>query len=358
MRVSTGSATHGLRRAGVDQRRITSRGGILETAALAADARRRGRVDRAPRLLVRGDLLRALLVPERGRQDFRRDAAVLVLLRDVLDLLEERVVELGGLEAQRAELAVAHVELVLGGLLARVREEARLDARVLRDELRDVAHAPRLGDLVEDLGLGPLGRRVVDGDLDALARVRDVDEGARLAARAVDRHGHVEGRLHEEAVQHRAVVAVVVEAVRQPRVHRRQVGVRAPDDALVQIGDAHAVVLRVELEEERVEALGRVVDRAGVGGVEDARVAAAGQHDVNVTLGDLAARRAVPVHAHGAEMDDVRAAVGLDDGRQEVVRAADVVVHRVPLLLRALLRVRRGALLGEVDDGVGPLVLD
>ena len=99
MRVSTGSATHGLRRAGVDQRRITSRGGILEPAALAADARRRGRVDRAPRLLVRGDLLRALLVPERGRQDFRRDAAVLVLLRDVLDLLEERVVELGGLEA-------------------------------------------------------------------------------------------------------------------------------------------------------------------------------------------------------------------------------------------------------------------
>ena len=34
---------------------------------------------------------------------------------------------------------------------------------------------------------------------------------------------------------------------------------------LVEVGEAQLVVLGVELEEERIEALGRVVDRAGVG---------------------------------------------------------------------------------------------
>eukprot|EP00302_Diacronema_sp_CCMP2436_P015394 CAMPEP_0179867236 /NCGR_PEP_ID=MMETSP0982-20121206/18028_1 /TAXON_ID=483367 /ORGANISM="non described non described, Strain CCMP 2436" /LENGTH=107 /DNA_ID=CAMNT_0021756513 /DNA_START=490 /DNA_END=812 /DNA_ORIENTATION=+ len=41
---------------------------------------------------------------------------------------------------------------------------------------------------------------VVDGELNALARVRDVDQRARLAARAVDGKGDAQRALHQEAV--------------------------------------------------------------------------------------------------------------------------------------------------------------
>ena len=44
------------------------------------------------------------------------------------------------------------------------------------------------------------------------------------------------------------------------------------------------------------------------------------------------------------------------DGGEEVVGAADVVVHGVPLVLRTLHRVRGRALLRKVDDGVWPLL--
>ena len=46
----------------------------------------------------------------------------------------------------------------------------------------------------------------------------------------------------------------------------------------------------------------------------------------------------------------------LDDRRQEVVGGADVVGDGVALVARRLHRVGRGALLGEVDDGVRPPV--
>lgn len=49
---------------------------------------------------------------------------------------------------------------------------------------------------------------------------------------------------------------------------------------------------------------------------------------------------------------------GLDHRSQQVVRGVDVVVHRVALGPRALHRIRRGALLGEVDDGVRVLGVD
>ena len=109
--------------------------------------------------------------------------------------------------------------------------------------------------------------RVRDGgELDAAARIGDVDERARLPAGAVDGQRDVAGGLHEEAVEDGAVLAVVIEAVAQLGRRARQRRVRAPDDALVQVGEAEQVVLRVELEEQRVEALGCVVDRAGEAG--------------------------------------------------------------------------------------------
>ena len=51
-------------------------------------------------------------------------------------------------------------------------------------------------------------------------------------------------------------------------------------------------------------------------------------------------------------MHDVRVDPGLDDRGEQVVGRVDVVVDGVTLVPRALHRVRRGPLLGEVDDGV------
>ena len=97
----------------------------------------------------------------------------------------------------------------------------------------------------------------------------DVDERAGLPAGAVHGQRVADGGLHEEPVQHGAVVAVVVEPVDQPVVPARLVGLGAPDDALVQVGDAQPVVLGVEREQQLVQRLGHVVDRAGVGRVQD-----------------------------------------------------------------------------------------
>lgn len=82
-----------------------------------------------------------------------------------------------------------------------------------------------------------------------------------------------------KAVEHRAIIAVIVETVDQLRMAARLLGMRAPDDALVQIGDPQAVIPSIELEEKLIQALGHVIDRAGIGGIEDLladRVAACG----------------------------------------------------------------------------------
>jgi hypothetical protein len=89
-----------------------------------------------------------------------------------------------------------------------------------------------------------------------------VDEGARLAARAVHRERDVERCLHEEPVEDGAVVAVVVEPVDEPLVLDGLRRVGAPDDALVAVRDSKPVVFVVELKEQRVQALGGVVDGA------------------------------------------------------------------------------------------------
>lgn len=135
-----------------------------------------------------------------------------------------------------------------------------LDAGLIGDHLRDVADTPRLGDLVQDFDRLAVLRRVLQRNLQAFSRVSYVNEGARLPASAVDGQRNSQGRLHEESVQNSAVVAVVIEPVDEALVLDGLRRVRAPDDSLVQVGDADAVVLVVELEKERVKALGGVVD--------------------------------------------------------------------------------------------------
>ncbi len=96
-----------------------------------------------------------------------------------------------------------------------------------------------------------------------------MDEGAGLAAGSVDGERVADGRLHEEAVQHGAVVAVVVEAVYEALVEPGLGRLGAPHDALMQIRNPYLVVLVVEGEEELVLGLGEVVDAPRIGRVED-----------------------------------------------------------------------------------------
>ena len=107
--------------------------------------------------------------------------------------------------------------VVLGRFLARVGQPGDRGAGDLRHQLGEIAHPVRLGHLVEDLHPLAAPRAVRKRQLDAAHRVLDVDEGAGLAARAVHRQRIVDRRLDQEAVEHRAVVAVIVEPVDELR---------------------------------------------------------------------------------------------------------------------------------------------
>jgi len=126
----------------------------------------------------------------------------------------------------------------------------------------------------------------------------------------------------------------------------------------MEICDAHAIVLLIKLPEKGIKALGGVVDRTGVGRVEDVGLTAAWEGDVNVSLGDFSSGGAVSVHTHGSKMNDVSVYVSIKDSAAEVVRSAYVVVDSITLGLGILHGVWGCALLGEMDDRVGLLLLD
>lgn len=87
-----------------------------------------------------------------------------------------------------------------------------------------------------------------------------MNETARLATRTVNGQRDTEGRLHKEAVQNGTVVTIVIEAVDQALVLNGLRSVCSPDNTLVQVRDTQAVVLGIELEQQCVKALGRVID--------------------------------------------------------------------------------------------------
>ena len=123
------------------------------------------------------------------------------------------------------------------------------------------------------------------------------------------------------------------------------------------------VVLVVVGEEKLVQRLRHVVDAARIGREEDLLLDVLPVRTLDlhaeVSLGNLHVpeqrrTRRRPSSRGGRRGVDSR----FDDRGQEVVRRVDVVVDRVALVPRALHRVRRRALLGEVDDGVGTPVAD
>lgn len=81
-------------------------------------------------------------------------------------------------------------------------------------------------------------------------------DGQRIADRGLD----------QETVEDRSVVSVVIESVDEPWVEFGLVGLRAPYDSLVEIGDTHTVVVRVELEQQLIQRFTQVVHAAGLCG--------------------------------------------------------------------------------------------
>src|SRR6185312_2125989 len=104
-----------------------------------------------------------------------------------------------------------------------------------RNQVGQIAYPVRLGHLVEYLHPLAALRSVLQRKLDAAHRILDMDEGAGLAAGAMHRQRIADRRLDEEAVEHRAVIAVIIEAVDELLVQARLLRVRAPDDALMQV---------------------------------------------------------------------------------------------------------------------------
>src|ERR671914_2930272 len=188
--------------------------------------------------------------------DGARDDAIAMTLDCGEHRAYELLAEIVRLEPQLAQLGVRRVVVVLLLLDARVVEVLDLDlvaelgARPLR-ELGELEHGELLRELVEHAELAAL-RRVAHGQLDALERVADVEEAARLPALAVDGERVPDHGLHAEAVERGAEDLVVVEARAQALVERGLLGLDPVHDALVEVGRAQAPDAAGEVDVVRV----------------------------------------------------------------------------------------------------------
>ena len=279
-----------------------------------------------------------------------------VFLRHLDHLAQQPVGQRDRIEPEREELVVLHDQLVLVGLLARVGQVHHLGPGQPRHQSRKIAHPMCFGHLVEDLHpLASLGR-IRQRQLDAAHAILDMDEGPRLPARAMHGQRIADRRLNEEAVQHGAVIAVVIETVDQLFVPPGLVGMGAPDDALMQVGDPECVILGIELEHDLIEAFGHVIDRAGPRRVKHLLGFLAGggvDLDIQIAFGDRRTDAGIAIDAHRAEMDQMRVDAGFHQSRQHVMRRIGVVVDGIDLVAVGFHRIGRGALFGEMDHRVG-----
>lgn len=318
-------------------------------------------------LLLRGLALLVLLLlllldPEGRGRDLGFVDAMSVLHGHLSHFQKKSLGQLGWLQALLQEQVVLHMKVVFSGFLSRVGQVGDLRPSELRHQFRQVAHSVGLGHLVEDHHAVSLAWRVLNSQLNAAHGVAYVNERPGLTSRPVHSQGIADGGLHQEPVEHGAVVTVVIETVDESLVEHRLGSVGAPDDSLMEVGDADAIVSVVEGKEQLVLGLGHVVDGARVGRIEDLLLYALSRLgldlDVEVALGYLHPGRAIAIDAHGAEVDQVDIEAGVDNGAQHVVRRVQVVVHRVGLVLRRLHRIGRRPLLGKVHHHVGTLRLD
>ena len=169
-------------------------------------------------------------------------------------------------------------------------------------------------------------------------------------AGAVDGQRVADHRLQAEAVEHGAEDLVVVEAVDQPLVARRLLGLDPVDDALVEVGRAQAPGAAGEVDVGRVVDLGAVVERGRQLRVRQ-DVGPALVLDLDVALLDIDVGLAVL--AHRPELDQVALGDVVADREEQVEVADHVGVLGLDRGLARGHRVGRRGLLAVVDDRLG-----
>mmetsp|Transcript_27986 Transcript_27986/g.39420 ORF Transcript_27986/g.39420 Transcript_27986/m.39420 type:complete len:328 (+) Transcript_27986:705-1688(+) len=185
-----------------------------------------------------------------------------------------------------------------------------------------------------------------------------MDEGTSLSSGSVNSEGNTHCSLHEESVKNGTVVTIVIKTVDKTFITDSLGGISSPDNTLVKIGDTEAVVLLVKLPKESIKTLSSVVDRSGVGRVENVGLATSWQGNINVSLGDFSARCSVSVNTHGSKMDNVSIDVGIHDSTAKVVGSTNIVVNSVTLGLGVLHGIGGGTLFSKVNNSVGLFVLN
>ena len=264
--------------------------------------------------------------------------------------------------AQFLELVVLDAQAVFSLLVPGVVDVLVFGVRVqLHQLVLQVVEVVGGCHLVQDVHLVELVLlAVLDGQSQALKGVVNINEGAGLASSAVQGHGVPEGHLRAESVQHRTVVGVNVHSVDEVDVHVGLGGGDSPHDALVQLRDFEVEELLEVQESDVVEALGHVVDTAGVVGVHDLHRLAltffsmvAVQFGHAVAFGDIESLQGpIPVNAHGSDVHDVALLIVLHDGDKDVLGGKGVVLVGVVDGLQGFHGVGSCPLLSEVHDHI------
>ena len=178
-------------------------------------------------------------------ENLGRVTAVAVLASDAPDFLQESRRKGDRLQPQIPQTLVCHPQFILGLLVAGIIHKCHRNIGQGMDQSRQIPNTVGLGGLIEDPDPLTRRRRMIDGQFDAADGIADVDEGPGLPAGTMNRQWMAHRRLHEETVEHRAEVAVIVEAVDEPLVQLRLRRLRPPDDTLVQVSDSQSVVFVV-----------------------------------------------------------------------------------------------------------------
>src|SRR5487761_1815889 len=329
------------------QARLVSEGRLGRGAGIdSADSTQRGR---RIALGVAGPTLAPV---DRGLDGVASDSRD-VTLDGLDDVLDQRVAEQVGLEAEVEEVLMLGIVVVLLLLPAGVGDVLDGGGQAVSgpgvvDLLGQLQDRELLGELIVDAILTRLGG-IERGQLDAANGVADVQEAAGLAALAVDAEGLADSGLDAVAVEHGAPNAVVVEARGELGVEGGLGGGDAVDHALVEVGGTEVPDPAGEIEVVAVVDLGEVVDGPRLLGVEHAVVAAV-VLDVDEPLLDVDVGG--PVLAHGAQLDDVAVGGQVADGEEQVEGADHVVDLGLDGTAAADHRVGGGALLGEVDHRI------
>ena len=192
-------------------------------------------------------------------------------------------------------------------------------------------------------------RGILAGNFDAAHRVANVEKAAGLSALSVDRERLADGGLHAEAIEHRAEHVVVIEAIDQRFVQLNFIGHGAIHHALIEVGRANAPDFAAEHDVVAVMHFGKMVEGAGLLGVGK-HILAAVVLDGDVALFDVDVGS--PVFAHGAQLDEVAIGAQFANGEEHVHGAHHVIHLGEDRVFAVDHRIRRGTLLGEMDDGV------